>query len=210
MQYYVRPNIEIQLNCFNLCIICVFVFLIHSFPVSLLYMILTVAVSKVLYSRLSKFRRHSVYWVISPPLSTKPLLNGLFQKKPKQGGLQIFFFFWTVGFLKKLLEIPDKKFNPQIFYEIVLNPLEIPRPKTKTLGNSTLFFLGHTWKFRFVFNYLLEIPYPQPPCLDFFWNSPICKLCKPLFLDNFPCISLNSYLLQRHVLFENIFCHPRH
>ena len=67
----------------------------------------------------------------------------------------------------------------------MLDPLEIPRSKTKTLGNSTLFFLGHPWKFHFVFNeplkipYLaislisLEIPYPQPhppPSLDFFWN----------------------------------------
>ena len=50
-------------------------------------------------------------------------------------------------------EIPDKKkLNPWIFHKIVLDPLEIPRPKTKTPGNSTLFFLGHPWKFHFVFN----------------------------------------------------------
>ena len=39
-----------------------------------------------------------------------------------------------------------------LFHKIVLDPLEIPRPKTKTPGDSTLFFLGHLWKFHFVFN----------------------------------------------------------
>ena len=51
------------------------------------------------------------------------------------------------------LEISDKtKLNPWIFHKIVLDPLEISRPKTKTLGMSTLFFLGHPWKFHIVFN----------------------------------------------------------
>ena len=65
--------------------------------------------------------------------------------------------------------------------------MEISRPKTKTSGNFTLFFLGHPWKFHFVFNETLkilhaifliplEIPYPQPPCLDFFWNSPFTAI----------------------------------
>ena len=41
------------------------------------------------------------------------------------------------------LEIPDKrKLHPRIFHKIMLDPF----------GNSTLFFLGHTWKFHFVFN----------------------------------------------------------
>ena len=40
-------------------------------------------------------------------------------------------------------EIPDKKLHPWKFHKIVINPLEIPSPKTKTPGNSTLFFLGH-------------------------------------------------------------------
>ena len=30
--------------------------------------------------------------------------------------------------------------------------IEIPRPKTKTTENSILFFLGHPWKFHYVFN----------------------------------------------------------
>ena len=38
------------------------------------------------------------------------------------------------------------------FHKIVLDPLVVPRPKTKTPGNSTLFFLGDPWKFHFVFN----------------------------------------------------------
>ena len=50
-------------------------------------------------------------------------------------------------------EIPDKtkaKLSPQIFHRIALDPLEIPRPKTKqSPGTSTLFFLGHS----------LEIPF---------------------------------------------------
>ena len=37
-------------------------------------------------------------------------------------------------------------------YKIMLDPLEIPRPKTKTPGTSTLFFLGYPWKSHFVFN----------------------------------------------------------
>ena len=48
------------------------------------------------------------------------------------------------------LEVPDKtKINHWIFHKVMLDPLEIPRPKTKTPGNSTLFFLDHPWKFYF-------------------------------------------------------------
>ena len=40
------------------------------------------------------------------------------------------------------LEILDKtELNPWIFHKILLDLLEIPRLKTKTPGNSTLFFL---------------------------------------------------------------------
>ena len=57
-------------------------------------------------------------------------------------------------FLNLPLEIPDKpKLKPWIFHKFVLDPLEVPRrPKTKTPRNSTLFFLGNSWKFVFVFN----------------------------------------------------------
>ena len=51
------------------------------------------------------------------------------------------------------LEIPDKtKLHPWKIHKIVLHAFEIPRPETKTPGTSTLFFLGHPWKFHFVFN----------------------------------------------------------
>ena len=63
-------------------------------------------------------------------------------------------------FFTLLLEIPDKtKSHPWKFGKIVLDLLEIPRPKTETPGNATLYFLGHPWKFNFVFNELLETPY---------------------------------------------------
>ena len=60
-----------------------------------------------------------------------------------------FFIFFT---LTLPLEIPDKtKHSTPGYYKIMLDPLEIPRPKTETPRNSTLFFLGHLWKFHFVF-----------------------------------------------------------
>ena len=83
---------------------------------------------------------------------------GLFQKKNQTGGvediletylnlpLEFFIFllypwkFWT-----------KQSSTPWKFNKFVLGPMEIPRPKTKTPGNSTLFFLGHPWKFHFVF-----------------------------------------------------------
>ena len=93
------------------------------------------------------------------------LAIGLFQKK-KQGELRIYFsenhpgisfFFFTL-----LLRIPDKtKLNPLMFHKILLDPLEIPRPKAKTweilnyfflvtLGNSTSFLIK-PWKFHMLF-----------------------------------------------------------
>ena len=75
-------------------------------------------------------------------------------EKSKQGGLRVYYFEKTPGifhFFTLPLEIPDKtKLNPWIFHKIVLAILEISRPKTKTPGNSTLFFLGHPWKFYFI------------------------------------------------------------
>ena len=78
------------------------------------------------------------------------------EKIQTRGELRIYFFENYPGifhFFTLPLEIPDKtKLSPWIFHKIVLEPLEIPRPKTKTPGNSTLFFLGHPWKFHFIFN----------------------------------------------------------
>ena len=78
-----------------------------------------------------------------------PFHNEIFQKKPKQGGwggvgLRIYFFETPPGifhFFTIPLEIAGKRtLKPWIIHKIVLNPLEIPRPKTTTPGNSTLFF----------------------------------------------------------------------
>ena len=106
----------------------------------------------------------------------------------KQGGWGYTFLKRTPGifhFFTLPLEIPDKtKVNPGIFLKIVQDSLEIPRAKTKNPGNSTLFCLGHTLKFLFVFNEPLEIPhaislipleiaYLQPHLVDFFCNSPV-------------------------------------
>ena len=84
--------------------------------------------------------------------------NGLlFQKKNKQDGLRTYFFKNSPGFfhfLKFLPGNPDKiNLHCWKFLKIVLYLLEIPRPKTKTPGNSVSFFLGHPcWKFHLIFN----------------------------------------------------------
>ena len=129
------------------------------------------------------------------------------QKKSKQGG-------WGYTFLKSLprnfrfvilpQEILQKKsFYPWKFCKFVWHPLEIPKSKIKTHGNSTIVFLEHPWNFHFLFYWPLdfphafssrppEIPCPQPPSppppFGFFWNSPIgewLKLKVILTSDNF-------------------------
>ena len=57
-------------------------------------------------------------------------------------GLRMYILFWkppwNFSFLTLPLEIPDKtKFHPWKFCKSLLDILEIPRPKTKTPGNST-------------------------------------------------------------------------
>ena len=84
------------------------------------------------------------------------IIMGYSRKKTKQGGGVVGdILFWTAPgifhFFTLPLEISEKtKLHPWKFHKIVLHPLEIPRPKTKTTGNSSLFFLGHPWKFHFV------------------------------------------------------------
>ena len=74
--------------------------------------------------------------------------------KNPNGGLRIYFFEKPLEFFIFFtlpLEIPDKtKLNPRIFHKIVLDPLEILRPKTKTSGNSTSFLIN-PWKFYMLF-----------------------------------------------------------
>ena len=51
------------------------------------------------------------------------------------------------------LEIPGKtKLHPWKFYKIVLDPLKIFKAENQAPANYTLFFLGHPWKFQFVYN----------------------------------------------------------
>ena len=87
------------------------------------------------------------------------------------------------------LDIPrETKLDPWNFHNT--NFCQIPwkfQDQKQTPGNSTLFFLGHAWKFHFIFNYPLEVPYavyllllvipqPQPPPSPFFfWNSSIFR-----------------------------------
>ena len=120
---------------------------------------------------------------IKPLLSTTCFLAyahefGYSRKNPNRGC-------WGHTFLKKIpgifrfvtfsLEIPDKlKLHPWKFHQIVLHPLEFPRPKAKTHGNSTLFifwsrldipllFLLTPGVPHSIFSILLEIPCPQRP-----------------------------------------------
>ena len=55
--------------------------------------------------------------------------------------------------------------SPLEFPKLVLHPLEIPMPISKTRGNSTWFFLDHPCKFLFlaspgISTFYLEIPCP--------------------------------------------------
>ena len=72
------------------------------------------------------------------------LLNWAIPEKIKTGGVEGILFEKTPGIVRFVTlpwEIPDKmKFRPWKFHQIVSHPLEFPRPKTKTHGNSTLFF----------------------------------------------------------------------
>ena len=121
-------------------------------------------------------------------------VTGLFQKKPKQGGVEDILFVHCSEFLGFLLyiplEIPDRtKLHPQKLHKIVLHSSEILRPETTktpgeiphdffliTPGNSTLFLIN-TWKFHLLF---LQYPWkfhilnsPRPPSVWFLeWPIP--------------------------------------
>ena len=125
---------------------------------------------------------------------------GYFREKNKCVGDWVeYILFWKipVEFLDRLfispLEILDRtKLHPSATRNSTrlcyTHPSEILRPKTKTSGYFTWFFLDHPWKFHLLF---LQYPYensissphsspppsppplPPPPPLFFFWNSPI-------------------------------------
>ena len=77
----------------------------------------------------------------------------LIPEKTKLGDLRIYFSEKTpeiFRFVTLPLEILDKtRLYRWKFHRIVLHPFETPRPKTKTHGNSTWFFLDHLWTFHF-------------------------------------------------------------
>ena len=129
-----------------------------------------------------------IHWAIPEKIQTVVVEDILFWKAP----LEILdLSLYPKKFRRK------KAFNPGNSANM-WHPLEIPKSKTKTHGNSALVFLEHPWNFHFFFNWPLEFPHvfssrppeipcPQPPCLDFFWNSPLhlkfsrhffIKICK--------------------------------
>ena len=105
-------------------------------------------------------------------------------EKIQTGGLRTQFLEKDPGisrFVTLPLEILDKmKVRAWKFHKIVLHQLEFPRPKAKTHGiphdfcwitpvNSTSFCTDpRNFHILFIQCPCLEIPCPQPPCLDFF------------------------------------------
>ena len=123
--------------------------------------------------------------------------TGPFHKKSKQrggrGGLRIYFFDnphppWKFSFFTLPLQIPDKTIlNPWILNKIVLDPLEISRPKTKTPGNSTLFFLvtlGNSTSF-------LINPWPGNFTCYFFDNPGNSVSSNPVWMFSWITLSKN-------------------
>ena len=111
-------------------------------------------------------------------------LNVLGYSRKKTGGVEdILFGKAPVEYFIFLpLEIPGKtKLHSWKFYKVVLNPLKIPRSKTKCPGISTLFFLGHPWKLQLTpgnftcsfFDTPGNSISPLPLFFFFFWNCPL-------------------------------------
>ena len=114
------------------------------------------------------------YWAIPEKIQTGGLEDILFWKNS-----------WNLFFFTLTPEIPDRtKLNLWIFLKIVLDLLEIPRQKQKTLeilsyfflvtlGNSTSFLIN-PWKFHMLFPwYPWKFHILNLLFLDFFLNSPL-------------------------------------
>ena len=103
------------------------------------------------------------FWVL---VAHTLALLGCSRKKFRQGWLKHSYFFQKIPlifrFVTLSLEILEKtKLHLQKFHKIVLQPLGIPRPKTKSHGNSTWLFLIRwklhsflldPWNFHMLFN----------------------------------------------------------
>ena len=100
-----------------------------------------------------------IYFLVTLGNSTSFLINPWKSQIFENPGIFHFFYF-TSGNSRQNKAQPLAGW---IFHKIVLDPLEIPRPKTKTpgnsthiiyflvtLGNSTLFLINH-WKFHMLF-----------------------------------------------------------
>ena len=115
--------------------------------------------------------------------STFKTSNGMsyFWKKKKQRGGAVedilfqnppgIFHFFTLP-----LEIPGKsKLHPWKLHKTLLHlTWKLQDSKYQDLWKLHIIFFLIPWKFHIIFDTtVLEIPYPQPPCLGFFWNNPI-------------------------------------
>ena len=121
---------------------------------------------------------------------------GLFQKKSKQGA----------NFRQNEaspLDIPQNCVTPiGIFKARDQDLLEISHDFFLTIpGNSFSFFY---WPLEFshtFFSITWEIPYPQPHCLIFSWNSSLLMLCLRNFVpQDFRFYPLSLFLCQESVL----------
>ena len=99
---------------------------------------------------------HEFFWVVTPVLLILITGGGRWRYtflNPPLPGIFHFFYFRLA------------KLNPWIFHKTVLDPLEIPRPKTETPRQGKFHMLDTPGN---------SISSPLPPlhCLAFFWNSP--------------------------------------
>ena len=101
------------------------------------------------------------------------------------GGVRIYFFENLEFFIFLLYSWKfqtKQSSNPGIFHKIVLDPLKIPRPKTKTPGNSTSVLIN-TWKFHMLIGIftggIFLLDEGRGPDKEWFWQfQPFSKLLK--------------------------------
>ena len=100
------------------------------------------------------------FWVL---VAHTLALLGCSRKKFRQGWLKHSYFFQKIPgifrFVTLSLEILEKtKLHLRKFHKVVLEPLGIPRPKSKSHGNSTLLFFDQV-KIALFFTWFQEFPY---------------------------------------------------
>ena len=86
-------------------------------------------------------------WTIPEKIQTRGRVEDiLFWTPPPPPPSPLEFFIFLLYHWK----IQAKQSSTPTYFIKLLNPLQILRPETKLPGNSSLFFLGHPWKFHFV------------------------------------------------------------